>query len=993
MTKKPAATKPAATKAAAKAAKAAAAKKPAAKKNAAKAPAKSTKVAAKSKTAAKTAAKSAAKSAPKGVAKAVAKNAAKVAAKAKAKPAKVVAKKPESDLAIKPGKWVYSFGGGKAEGKAGLKNLLGGKGANLAEMANLGLPVPPGFTIPTTVCTYFYDNDKTYPKELEGLVEKALATVGKLTGKRFGDAKNPLLVSVRSGARASMPGMMDTVLNLGLNDVTVEALATLSGDRRFAFDSYRRFITMYSDVVLGLDHHHFEEILDHYKDAKGYTLDTDLDGDDWVEVVGQYKEAVARETGSDFPQDPHAQLWGAIGAVFSSWMNARAVTYRKLHDIPESWGTAVNVQAMVFGNMGETSATGVAFTRNPSTGESKLYGEFLINAQGEDVVAGIRTPQDITEEARLASGSDKPSMEVAMPEAFKELTRIYKLLEKHYRDMQDMEFTVEQGKLWMLQTRSGKRTAKAALRIAVELANEGLITKEEAVSRIDPASLDQLLHPTIDPKAKRDVIATGLPASPGAASGEIVFSSDEAAKLKSDGRKVILVRIETSPEDIHGMHAAEGILTTRGGMTSHAAVVARGMGKPCVSGCGAIRVDYGRGTMTIGARTFKTGDIITIDGAVGQVLAGQMPMIEPELSGEFGTIMGWADKVRKLGVRVNADTPADARTAIRFGCEGIGLCRTEHMFFEETRIRTVREMILSEDEQSRRQALAKLLPMQRADFVELFEIMKGRPVTVRLLDPPLHEFLPHSQAEVEEVARAMNTDPRRLADRARELAEFNPMLGFRGCRLAIAYPEIAEMQARALFEAAVEAQRRTGEAVGLEVMVPLIATKKEFDLVKARIDATAQAVSRESGAKFGYQVGTMIELPRAALMAGEIAETAEFFSFGTNDLTQTTFGISRDDASHFLGTYIDRGIVEIDPFVSLDQAGVGELVKIGVSRGRNTRGSLKVGICGEHGGDPASVAFCHQVGMNYVSCSPYRVPIARLAAAQAALGEAVASQA
>ncbi|TAH68097.1 MAG: pyruvate, phosphate dikinase [Rhodopseudomonas palustris] len=999
MTKKPAATKPAATKAAAKAAKAAAAKKPAAKKNAAKAPAKSTKVAAKSKTAAKTAAKSAAKSAPKavakavakGVAKGVAKNAAKVAAKAK--PAKVVAKKPESDLAIKPGKWVYSFGGGKAEGKAGLKNLLGGKGANLAEMANLGLPVPPGFTIPTTVCTYFYDNDKTYPKELEGLVEKALATVGKLTGKRFGDAKNPLLVSVRSGARASMPGMMDTVLNLGLNDVTVEALATLSGDRRFAFDSYRRFITMYSDVVLGLDHHHFEEILDHYKDAKGYTLDTDLDGDDWVEVVGQYKEAVARETGSDFPQDPHAQLWGAIGAVFSSWMNARAVTYRKLHDIPESWGTAVNVQAMVFGNMGETSATGVAFTRNPSTGESKLYGEFLINAQGEDVVAGIRTPQDITEEARLASGSDKASMEVAMPEAFKELTRIYKLLEKHYRDMQDMEFTVEQGKLWMLQTRSGKRTAKAALRIAVELANEGLITKEEAVARIDPASLDQLLHPTIDPKAKRDVIATGLPASPGAASGEIVFSSDEAAKLKSDGRKVILVRIETSPEDIHGMHAAEGILTTRGGMTSHAAVVARGMGKPCVSGCGAIRVDYGRGTMTIGARTFKTGDIITIDGAVGQVLAGQMPMIEPELSGEFGTIMGWADKVRKLGVRVNADTPADARTAIRFGCEGIGLCRTEHMFFEETRIRTVREMILSEDEQSRRQALAKLLPMQRADFVELFEIMKGRPVTVRLLDPPLHEFLPHSQAEVEEVARAMNTDPRRLADRARELAEFNPMLGFRGCRLAIAYPEIAEMQARALFEAAVEAQRRTGEAVGLEVMVPLIATKKEFDLVKARIDATAQAVSRESGAKFGYQVGTMIELPRAALMAGEIAETAEFFSFGTNDLTQTTFGISRDDASHFLGTYIDRGIVDVDPFVSLDQTGVGELVKIGVSRGRNTRGSLKVGICGEHGGDPASVTFCHQVGMNYVSCSPYRVPIARLAAAQAALGEAVASQA
>jgi len=978
---------PAKVKAAAKPAAKPAAKKAVAKKVAPKAPAKSAKVAAKpAKTkSANTKPAVVAKTKPVTTKPVTAKPAATKPAKAKA------AAKPES--AIQAGKWVYSFGGGKAEGKAGMKNLLGGKGANLAEMANLGLPVPPGFTIPTSVCTYFYENGKTYPKELQGQVEKALAVVGKITGKGFGDAKNPLLVSVRSGARASMPGMMDTVLNLGLNDTTVEALAALSGDRRFAFDSYRRFITMYSDVVLGFDHHHFEEILDTYKDSKGYALDTDLDGDDWVEVVGQYKEAVARETGSEFPQDPHAQLWGAIGAVFSSWMNARAVTYRKLHDIPESWGTAVTVQAMVFGNMGDTSATGVAFTRNPSTGESRLYGEFLINAQGEDVVAGIRTPQDITEYARVASGSDKLSMESAMPEAFKELSRIYAILERHYRDMQDMEFTVEQGKLWMLQTRGGKRTAKAALRIAVELANEGLITKEEAVARIDPASLDQLLHPTIDPKAKRDVIATGLPASPGAAAGEIVFSSDEAAKLKADGRKVILVRIETSPEDIHGMHAAEGILTTRGGMTSHAAVVARGMGKPCVSGCGAIRVDYGRGTMSIGARTFKTGDIITIDGAVGQVLAGKMPMIEPEMSGEFGTLMGWADKVRKLGVRVNADTPADARTAIKFGSEGIGLCRTEHMFFEETRIRTVREMILSEDEQSRRQALAKLLPMQRADFVELFEIMRGLPVTVRLLDPPLHEFLPHSQTEIEEVARVMNTDPRRLADRARELAEFNPMLGFRGCRLAIAYPEIAEMQARALFEASVEAERRTGEAVGLEVMVPLIATKREFDLVKARIDATAQAVMRETGAKFSYQVGTMIELPRACLMAGEVAETAEFFSFGTNDLTQTTFGISRDDAAHFLGTYIERGILEVDPFVSIDRDGVGEMVKIGVERGRKTRAKLKIGICGEHGGDPASVAFCHDVGMNYVSCSPYRVPIARLAAAQAALGKAISSQA
>ena len=956
--------------------------------------------AAKSKAKAKAPAPKRAKTASAGRGKAAKKGAVKSAAKVSRPVAKPVAKKPIAAKSAAPkavvpkaGKWVYTFGDGKAEGQSSLRDLLGGKGANLAEMANLGLPVPPGFTIPTSVCTYFYAHDKSYPKELKTQVEQALAYVGKITGKGFGDSKNPLLVSVRSGARASMPGMMDTVLNLGLNDETVEGLAALSGDRRFAYDSYRRFITMYSDVVLGLEHHHFEEILDTFKDSKGYTLDTDVTGDEWVELVGRYKEAVAQETGSDFPQDPHAQLWGAIGAVFSSWMNARAVTYRRLHDIPESWGTAVNVQAMVFGNMGETSATGVAFTRNPSTGEGKLYGEFLINAQGEDVVAGIRTPQDITEDARKESGSDKPSMENAMPAAFKELTRIYTLLEKHYRDMQDLEFTVEDGKLWMLQTRNGKRTAKAALRIAVELANEGLISKQDAVSRIEPASLDQLLHPTIDPSAKRDVVAVGLPASPGAASGEIVFSSDEATKLQADGRKVILVRVETSPEDIHGMHAAEGILTTRGGMTSHAAVVARGMGKPCVSGCGTIRVDYGRGTMSIGDRVFNAGDVITIDGSLGQVLAGRMPMIEPELSGEFGTLMGWADQVRKLGVRVNADTPADAHTAIKFGAEGIGLCRTEHMFFEETRIRTVREMILAGDEQSRRSALSKLLPMQRADFVELFEIMQDLPVTIRLLDPPLHEFLPHTQAEIEEVARAMNTDPRVLADRARELAEFNPMLGFRGCRLAIAYPEIAEMQARAIFEAAVEAGKRTGKVVGLEVMVPLIATKAEFDLVKARIDATAQAVARETGAKLKYQVGTMIELPRACLKADEIAEAAEFFSFGTNDLTQTTYGISRDDAASFLGTYVARGILEIDPFISVDREGVGELVKIGVERGRKTRPDLKMGICGEHGGDPASVAFCHAVGLNYVSCSPYRVPIARLAAAQAALGKEIASQA
>jgi pyruvate,orthophosphate dikinase len=915
-----------------------------------------------------------------------------------AKPARA-AKAPEAaaktaaKAAPRKGKWVYTFGDGKAEGRADMRNLLGGKGANLAEMANLGLPVPPGFSITTEVCTWFYANKKSYPKELKGQVEAALAYVGKLTGKTFGDAQNPLLVSVRSGARASMPGMMDTVLNLGLNDSTVEALAKKAGDRRFAYDSYRRFITMYSDVVLGIGHHVFEEILDDHKDRNGYMLDTDLGDEDWAELVTRYKERVVEELGKPFPQDPHEQLWGAIGAVFGSWMNQRAITYRRLHNIPESWGTAVNVQAMVFGNLGDTSATGVAFTRNPSTGEKRLYGEFLINAQGEDVVAGIRTPQEITEKARSETGSDKPSMENAMPKAFAELTRIYGILEKHYRDMQDLEFTVEQGKLWMLQTRSGKRTAKAALRIAVELANEKLISKDEAVTRVDPASLDQLLHPTIDPKAERQVIATGLPASPGAASGEIVFSSDEAELLKTQGRKVILVRIETSPEDIHGMHASEGILTTRGGMTSHAAVVARGMGKPCVSGAGAIRVDYAANTMQAGGKTLRKGDTITIDGSTGQVLTGKVAMQEPEMSGDFATLMSWADRARKLGVRANADTPNDARVAIKFGAEGIGLCRTEHMFFEADRIRAVREMILSDDERSRRAALAKLLPMQRQDFAELFEIMGGLPVTIRLLDPPLHEFLPHTPGEIDEVAKAMGADPRKLADRARELSEFNPMLGFRGCRLAIAYPEIAEMQARAIFEAAVDAGKKTGKPVVPEVMVPLIATRAELDLVKARIDAMAQAVAKETGTKVSYQVGTMIELPRAALKAGEIAESAEFFSYGTNDLTQTTFGISRDDAASFLGAYTAKGILAVDPFVSIDREGVGELVEIATERGRKVRPKLKLGICGEHGGDPASVAFCHQVGLDYVSCSPFRVPIARLAAAQAALGKDIASTA
>ncbi|MGC1780573.1 MAG: pyruvate, phosphate dikinase [Xanthobacteraceae bacterium] len=897
-----------------------------------------------------------------------------------------------SGKGISPGKWVYAFGGGKAEARASMRNLLGGKGAGLAEMAHLGLPVPPGFTITTEVCTYFYQHGKTYPKSLKAQVEAALTAVGRIAGKKFGDAENPLLVSVRSGGRASMPGMMDTVLNLGLNDVTVNALAEKSGDRRFAQDSYRRFITMYSDVVLGIEHHHFEEILDDHKDKNGYSLDTELDASDWSEVIARYKERVEEETGRPFPQDPHAQLWGAIGAVFGSWMNQRAITYRRLHGIPESWGTAVNVQAMVFGNMGETSATGVAFTRNPSTGEKKLYGEFLINAQGEDVVAGIRTPQEITETARKEAGSDKPSMEAVLPDAFAELERIHARLEKHYRDMQDLEFTVEQGKLWMLQTRSGKRTAQAALRIAVDLAREKLISKQEAVSRVDAAALEQLLHPTIDPKAERKVIASGLPASPGAASGEIVFSSEEAELLKSQGRKVILVRVETSPEDIHGMHAAEGILTTRGGMTSHAAVVARGMGKPCVSGAGSLRVDYRSQTMTAGNTTLKKGDTLTIDGATGQVLAGKVPMIEPALAGEFATVMEWADQVRKLKVRANADTPADAQAAVKFGAEGIGLCRTEHMFFDEDRIRAVREMILAGDEKARRTALSKLLPMQRADFVELFKIMGGLPVTIRLLDPPLHEFLPHSEEEIAEVAKAMGADPQKLADRARELSEFNPMLGFRGCRLAIAYPEIAEMQARAIFEAAVEAERATGKRVAPEIMVPLIATKAEFDLVKERIDAMAKMVRDETKSKIDYQVGTMIELPRAALKAGEIAETAQFFSFGTNDLTQTTFGISRDDAASFLGIYTAKGILPADPFVSLDRDGVGELVRIATERGRKVRKNLKLGICGEHGGDPASVAFCHELKLDYVSCSPFRVPIARLAAAQAALGKVLANE-
>ena len=880
---------------------------------------------------------------------------------------------------------VYRFGDGEADGTAKDRELLGGKGANLAEMCQLGVPVPPGFTITTQVCTGFYANNRAYPDGLEAQVSDAVKWVGGKVGAGFGDAANPLLVSVRSGARVSMPGMMDTVLNLGLNDETVEGLAARSGDRRFAYDSYRRFIQMYADVVLGVEHHDFEDMLGEFKEEHGYDLDTDITADQWAEIIARYKDHVEAETGEPFPQDVNAQLWGAIGAVFQSWQSARAITYRKLNDIPDNWGTAVNVQAMVFGNMGDTSATGVAFTRNPSTGENKLYGEFLVNAQGEDVVAGIRTPQNITEKARTAAGMDAPSLEALMPETFSELTAIFDRLEKHYRDMQDLEFTIQDGKLWMLQTRSGKRTAHAALKIAVDMAEEGLITKAEAVARIDPASLDQLLHPTLDPKAARDIIATGLPASPGAACGQIIFDSDAAEEARAQGRKVILVRLETSPEDIHGMHAAEGILTTRGGMTSHAAVVARGMGKPCVSGAGSIYVNYDEGTMSVMGQTLREGETITIDGSTGQVMRGEIPTIKPELSGDFGRIMEWADEIRSLGVRANADTPTDARMARDFGAEGIGLCRTEHMFFETERIAAVREMIVSETAEQRRKALAKLLPMQRADFVELFEIMAGLPVTIRLLDPPLHEFLPHGEEEILEVADNMDVDPEVLRARIVELDEFNPMLGHRGCRLAVSYPEIAEMQARAIFEAVVEVKKKAGKAPIPEVMIPLIASRAEYDLIESSISAVHAKVEAESGEKIEYLCGTMIELPRACLKADEIAEAAEFFSFGTNDLTQTTFGISRDDSARFMDDYIRKGIWERDPFVSIDTEGVGELVRIGVERGRKVRPDLKLGICGEHGGDPASVHFCHRTGLDYVSCSPFRVPIARLAAAQAAV--------
>ena len=882
--------------------------------------------------------------------------------------------------------WVYSFGNGTAEGDAGMKELLGGKGANLAEMAGLGLPVPPGFTITTDVCTYYYDHEKTYPDDLKAAVATALAKVEDGLGRTFGSTDKPLLVSVRSGARASMPGMMDTILNLGLNDETVEALAKESGDDRFAYDSYRRFIQMYSDVVLGVEHHNFEDVLEDHKDRLSKDLDTELTGDDWKAVVKDFKKLVADELGEDFPQDPQAQLWGAIGAVFGSWMNARAITYRRINDIPAAWGTAVNVQAMVFGNMGEDCATGVCFTRNPSTGDNHFYGEFLINAQGEDVVAGIRTPQPLTEYERENQESNLQSMETAMPAVFKELVAVRDKLERHYKDMQDMEFTIERSKLWMLQTRSGKRTAKAALKIAVDMVAEDLISKEDAVARVDPAQLDQLLHPTLDDKAEKNVIGRGLPASPGAATGMIVFSAEDAEAWVDKGEKVILCRTETSPEDITGMHVSEGILTTRGGMTSHAAVVARGMGTPCVSGAGELRVDYNTKTLHAMGQTLEEGAVITLDGSTGEIILGEVPMIQPEVSGDFGDLMAWVDEVKVIGVRANAETPLDALTAKKFGAEGIGLSRTEHMFFDPHRIVHMRQMILARDEGERRKALDKLLPHQRQDFLELFHIMDGLPITIRLLDPPLNEFLPHTDEELAEVAEAAGVTTEDVRVRRAELDESNPMLGHRGCRLAIAYPEICEMQARAIFEAQAEIMKE-GKTAFPEVMVPLVSVKKEFEMQKAIIDRIAKEVMKEQGIELKYLVGTMIELPRACMIADQIAEEAEFFSFGTNDLTQTTYGFSRDDAGTFLDIYLRQGVLEQDPFVSIDQEGVGELVQIGVERGRKTRPDIKLGICGEHGGDPASVAFCHRIGLTYVSCSPYRVPIARLAAAQAALAD------
>ena len=883
-------------------------------------------------------------------------------------------------------KWVYTFGDGTAEGRADMKNLLGGKGANLAEMSNIGVPVPAGFTITTEVCAAYYEKGETYPEDLSGQVDAAMRHCESIMGAKFGDPDNPLLIAVRSGARVSMPGMMDTVLNLGLNDTTVQGLIKQSGDERFAYDSYRRFIQMYGDVVLGVDNAHFEEQIEDLKEDKGYTTDTEITADEWKVLVGRFKAKTEEQLGGKkFPEDPGEQLWGAVTAVFGSWMNQRAKTYRKLHDIPADWGTAVNVMSMVFGNMGDDCATGVAFTRDPSTGEKMFYGEYLVNAQGEDVVAGIRTPQYLTKESRERGGSDMPSLEETMPAVFQQLEDIRQKLEQHYKDMQDIEFTIQRGKLWMLQTRNGKRTSKAALRIAVDMCDEGLIAKRTAVQRVDPGQLDQLLHPTLDPNAPKDVLGKGLPASPGAASGRIVFTADEAEAWVQKGEKVVLVRIETSPEDIGGMHVAEGILTTRGGMTSHAAVVARGMGTPCVAGAGDLKVNYDAKTLSADGRTLKEGDIMTLDGATGEVMAGEVRTIQPELTGDFAELMSWVDDVRGLKVRANAETPEDARTAVKFGAEGIGLCRTEHMFFDPKRIITMREMILSTAETGRRNALDKLLPYQRQDFVDLFTIMQGLPVTIRLLDPPLHEFLPHTEEEMQEVCKAAGVDMETVKSRKAQLSESNPMLGHRGCRLGITYPEIYEMQARAIFEAAVEVSKQTGNPVVPEVMIPLVGTRKELAILKEVVDRVAGEVFTATGTTLQYMVGTMIELPRAALQAGVIAEDADFFSFGTNDLTQTALGMSRDDSAPFLSVYQDKEIYDRDPFMTIDREGVGELIEIAVERGRKARPEIKLGICGEHGGDPASITFCQEAGLDYVSCSPYRVPIARLAAAQANL--------
>ncbi len=881
--------------------------------------------------------------------------------------------------------YVYFFGNGRADGTAEMKDLLGGKGANLAEMTNLGIPVPAGFTISTEVCTYYYDHGKTYPDGLKKAVDENMAKTEKVMGAVFGNKENPLLVSVRSGARVSMPGMMDTVLNIGLNDNTVQGLINQSANERFGYDSYRRFIQMYSNVVMGMNGEILEDILEKKKYARGVRKDTDLSAEDLKELVNEFKSKVRETTGKPFPDNPEEQLWGAINAVFDSWEVPRAITYRKLNNIPAEWGTAVNVCSMVYGNMGDDSATGVAFTRDPSTGEKIFFGEFLVNAQGEDVVAGIRTPQPVNKTAKNETGL--PTMEEVMPDVYNDLVDVYKKLEKHYRDMQDIEFTVQKGKLWMLQTRNGKRTAAAAVKIAVDMVNEGIISENEAIMRVEPSQLDQLLHPMLDPKAEKNILTRGLPASPGAAYGEVVFSADDAETAAKLGLKVILVRQETSPEDIHGMHAAQGILTATGGMTSHAAVVARGMGRSCVAGAGDIRIDYKMEQFIVHRTVVKKGDIITLDGSTGEVILGEVPTIDPELSGDFETLMEWVDRTRRLKVRTNADTPADARQARTFGAEGIGLCRTEHMFFEADRIMAVRSMILSDTEEDRKRFLDKIEPMQKADFKGIFREMKGLPVTIRLLDPPLHEFLPHTKRDLEEIAVDMGVPIEDLKHKTENLKEVNPMLGHRGCRLGVTYPEIYEMQVKAIIEAACELVNDDGYSIVPEIMIPLVGHVKELGYIKERVVKVADDVINEKQCNIKYLIGTMIELPRAALTADDIANEAEFFSFGTNDLTQTALGVSRDDSGHFLPYYVENGIYDIDPFVALDQAGVGQLVKMGVEKGRFTRPDIKLGICGEHGGEPSSVEFCHNIGLDYVSCSPYRVPIARLAAAQAALKE------